>query len=76
VYAWIRDDHTISQRLLVILNMGRGEGRGSDTTWTVPEKIHSNGAKLLITNGEAKEGSGLEGKVELGKFEGRVYLLA
>jgi hypothetical protein len=31
---------------------------------------------LIITNGEEKEGSGLEGnKIELSEWEGRVYVL-
>lgn len=76
VYAWIREDKTINQRLLVVLNMGRGDGRGKDVSWTVPKEVQRNGAKLIITNGSAKEGSGLDDKIELSKFEGRVYLLA
>jgi hypothetical protein len=42
----------------------------------VPKEVQRNGAKLIITNGPAQEGSGLDDKIELGKFEGRVYLLA
>ncbi len=77
VYAWVRDDPTIGQKMLVVLNLARGaDGRGKEVEWTVPNGVDVSGAKVVITNGEAKVGEGLEGgKVKLGKFEGRIYQL-
>nr|WVH01974.1 hydrolase [Naematelia aurantialba] len=74
-YAYIRDDPTISQRLLVILNFARGNGRGAASTFEVPTDVDVSKAKLIITNGDAKEGSGINGNIELTPWEGRVYLL-
>lgn len=76
-YAYLRVDSTISQTLLVILNLARGkDGRGEETTFTVPGDVDVSKAKLIIANKEGLEGSGIEGKeVGLGKYEGRIYLL-
>lgn len=78
VFAYIRDDETISQRVLVILNMARGKDeKGLEVEWQLPADVDVSKAKLLITNGPLEEGSGVEkdGKVKLSKWEGRVYLL-
>lgn len=78
IYAYTRADSTINQKLLVILNFARGsDRRGEAMTFEVPKDLGVSGAKLLVTNnGELQEGSGIEGgKVELGKYEGRIYLL-
>ena len=73
VYAWIRDDPTIGQKLLVVLNFARGEGkRGKEVKWTVPVEVEG---KLVITNGAAAEGAALEKEVTLSPWEGRIYLL-
>lgn len=64
--------------MLVILNMSRGKDeKGLEVEWQMPGDVDVSGAKLLISNGDQAEGSGLEkdGKVKLGKWEGRVYLL-
>jgi alpha-glucosidase len=75
VYAYIRDDPTIGQKLLVVLNMARGQGRGEDVTFKLPAGVDAAKAKLVITNGSAKEGSPLESPMKLSPFEGRIYLL-
>jgi alpha-glucosidase len=78
IYAYTRTDSTINQKLLVILNFARGSNRrGEAMTFEVPKDMDVSGAKLLIANNEGlQEGSGIEGgKLELGKYEGRIYLL-
>lgn len=77
VYAWIRDDPTINQKVLIVLNFARGaDKRGKEVTWSIPSEVDVSNAKLIITNGEAKEGEGLSGReIALGKWEGRIYLL-
>lgn len=54
--AWIRDDPTIGQRLLVVLNLVRGNGRGKAVTFEIGTLDVSN-AKLIVTNGPAEDGS-------------------
>jgi len=71
----MRDDPTIGQKLLVVLNMARGSGRGEAVTFTVPKNVDASNAKLIITNGPAAEGSGLEKELSLEPFEGRIYVL-
>ncbi|CAD6587105.1 MAG: hypothetical protein TREMPRED_004662 [Tremellales sp. Tagirdzhanova-0007] len=73
-YGWIRDDPTIDQRLLVILNFARGDGRGARSTFT-PTNIDTKRAKLIVTNGPAKIDSGIDGDIKLEPWEGRIYLL-
>ncbi len=76
IYAYIRDDSTISKRYLVILNFGRGSGRGVESTFAVPDSVDVAHAKLLISNGDESEGSGIQGKqVKLSPWEGRIYAL-
>jgi alpha-glucosidase len=73
VYAWIRDDPTINQKVLVVLNFARGEGkRGEEVEWTVPADVDTSNAKLIISNGDA---SPLTETVKLGPWEGRIYAL-
>jgi glycosidase len=81
-YSYIRHDKTIDQKLLVILNFSRSEPdsegyyHGEKASFEIPGDIDISKAKLIITNGEEKEGSGLEGnKIELSEWEGRVYVL-
>ena len=81
-YSYIRHDKTIDQKLLVILNFSRSEPdsegyyHGEKASFEIPSDIDISKAKLIITNGEEKEGSGLEGnKIELSEWEGRVYVL-
>lgn len=74
VYAWIRNDATIGQRMLVVLNLAQGENkRGKQVKWTIPSEI--SGGKLVISNGDAPDGTGLEKEITLGPWEGRVYVL-
>lgn len=75
MYAYIRDDATIGQKLLVVLNMARGSGRGESVKFKVPSSVDGSKAKLLITNGPAEEGSALKEEITLEPFEGRIYLL-
>lgn len=75
IYAYVREDPTIGEKLLVILNMSRGSGRGEEVNFTVPSEVDVSKAKLLISNGPEKEGAGLDQTVKLGPFEGRIYLL-
>lgn len=81
-YAYIREDKTIGQKLLVLLNFARsaadseGYYHGEKASVELPKDLDVSSAKLIVTNGEAKEGSGLEGSsIELGEWEGRIYLL-
>ena len=71
----MRDDPTIGQKLLVVLNMARGSGRGETVSFTVPESVDGSKAKLIITNGPAAEGSSLDKELSLEPFEGRIYAL-
>ncbi len=73
-YAWVRDDPTIKEKLLVVLNFARGDGRGAASTFN-PMGVDTKGAKLLVTNGPAKLGSGIVGDIKLEAWEGRIYLL-
>jgi alpha-glucosidase len=81
-YSYIRHDKTIDQKILVILNFSRsgpdaeGYYHGEKASFEVPSDIDVSNARLIITNGGEKEGSGLEGsKIELSEWEGRVYVL-
>ncbi|ORX36066.1 putative hydrolase [Kockovaella imperatae] len=75
-YAYVRDDKTKNEKLLVILNMARGTGRGEKSTFNIPKDIDVSKAKLLISNGSEAEGSSLASDVlDLEPFEGRIYLL-
>ena len=74
-YAYIRDDPTINQCLLVVLNMARGTGRGEASTFNVPSEIDASKAKLIVTNGPEKEGSAFGKEMKLEAWEGRIYLL-
>jgi hypothetical protein len=71
----MRDDPTIGQKLFIVLNMARGSGRGESVTYNVPETVDGTKAKLIITNGPASEGSGLDKELSLEPFEGRIYAL-
>ena len=72
VYAWIRNDPTIGQKVLVVLNFGRGQGRGKEVKWTVPEQVDIANAKLIISNGKEEA---LAREITLSPWEGRVYAL-
>ncbi|KAK4688709.1 hypothetical protein P7C73_g1403, partial [Tremellales sp. Uapishka_1] len=76
-YAYIRDDPTISQKLLVVLNFARGNGRGNASTFIVPETVDISRTQLLISNGQEKEGSKIPSsrEIALTPWEGRIYLL-
>lgn len=81
-YSYVRDDKTIGQKLLVVLNFARtgadseGYYYGEKATVQLPKDLDVSSAKLIVTNGEAKEGSGIEGSsIDLGEWEGRIYLL-
>jgi hypothetical protein len=37
--------------------------------------VDVSAARLVISNGDEKEGSGVSGVMRLGRWEGRVYLL-
>ena len=56
-----------------MLNFARGDGRGKKSTFKA--EMDTTKAKLLVTNGPAAEGSGIDGPIELSPWEGRVYLL-
>jgi hypothetical protein len=61
-----------------VLNLGRGsDRRGEEAAFELPKDLDVTGAKLLITNKKGlEEGGGIVGgKIELGKYEGRVYVL-
>jgi len=75
IYAYIRDDPTVAQRLLVVLNMARGSGRGEASTFAVPKDLDGSKAKLIISNGNESEGSGFGSEIKLEAWEGRIYLL-
>ena len=51
MYAFVRVDEMIGQKLLVVLNFARGDGRGRISTFK-PD-MDTTKAKLLITNGPA-----------------------
>lgn len=72
VYAWIRNDPTIGQQVLVVLNFGRGQGRGKEVKWTVPEQVDIGNAKLIISNGKEEA---LAREITLSPWEGRIYAL-
>jgi hypothetical protein len=81
-YSYIRHDKTIDQKILVVLNFSRsgpdaeGYYHGEKSSFDLPKDLDVSKAKLIITNGEEKEGSGLEGStIELSEWEGRVYVL-
>jgi hypothetical protein len=76
-YAWVRDDPTINQRLLIVLNLAKGkDGRGEEQTFAIPQSVDVAGARLVISNGSEKEGAGIDGtSLKLSPWEGRVYLL-
>jgi hypothetical protein len=81
-YSYIRHDKTIDQKLLVVLNFSRsgpdseGYYHGEKSAVELPKDLDVSNAKLIVTNGEAKEDSGIEGsKIELSEWEGRIYLL-
>jgi glycosidase len=75
IYAWVRDDPTIQQKLLIVLNLARGkDGRGEEVTFSIPNSVDTSSAKLLITNGNEKDTS-IIGDLKLTPWEGRVYLL-
>ncbi|ORY32235.1 glycoside hydrolase superfamily [Naematelia encephala] len=74
-YAYIRDDSTISQILLIVLNFARGDGRGATSTFVVPKEVDVSNAKLIISNGQAKQGSAIDGEIQLSPWEGRIYVL-
>jgi len=66
----------------VVLNFSRsgpdseGYYHGEKTTIELPSDVNVSTAKLIVTNGDVKEGSGLDGnKIELSEWEGRIYLL-
>jgi alpha-glucosidase len=73
----VRDDPTINQKVLVVLNLSRGsDGRGKEVKWSVPVDVDVTSAKLVITNGPAQEGEAISNReLSLGKFEGRIYVL-
>ena len=75
IYAYIRDDPTIGQKLLVVLNMDRGDGRGKAVNYSIPSSVDGSKSKLIITNGPAEEGSSFDKEIQLEPFEGRIYLL-
>lgn len=81
-YAYIRDDAVTSQRILVVLNLARSKFDGGDyrhgqhSSFSLHPDVDVSNAKLLITNGKAKDGSKIEGQsIELDAWEGRIYLL-
>ncbi|KAL7424802.1 hypothetical protein Q5752_000486 [Cryptotrichosporon argae] len=71
-YAWGRTDKLTGQALLVVLNFARGDGRGKNTVFHVPADIDVDAARLLITNGAAKEGSSAPRAIDLEPWEGRI----
>ena len=73
-YAWVRNDPTIQQKLLVVLNLARGDGRGAPATFRTSD-LDTSGARLLITNGKEAINSKFDGVIELEPWEGRIYLL-
>ncbi|EAL17183.1 hypothetical protein CNBN0120 [Cryptococcus deneoformans B-3501A] len=75
-YAYIREHPPSGQKLLVVLNLSRGnDGRGAPSTFVLPSGLDTSGSKLLISNGEVQEGQRIEGNILLGPWEGRIYLL-
>ncbi|ORY35315.1 putative hydrolase [Naematelia encephala] len=76
-YSYIRYHSETNQRILVVLNFAKGtDGLGEDITFDpVTVGVDMTSAKLLISNGEEKEGSGVQGTMTLSSWEGRVYLL-
>jgi alpha-glucosidase len=75
IYAYIRDDPTVAQRLLVVLNMARGSGRGEASTFAVPKDLDGSKAKLIISNGAEGQGSSFGSEIKMEAWEGRIYLL-
>ncbi len=76
-YAYIRHHIDTDQRVLVILNFAKGDdGLGSEIRFDPSEfGVDASQAQLLISNGEQKEGSRIDGPLRLSPWEGRVYLL-
>lgn len=81
-YSYIRHDENTGEKLLVLLNLARGEGGpgglGHGTTITVDPKawgVDVSKARLLVSNDGAKVGSGIDGPIALDNWAGRVYVL-
>ncbi|RSH95501.1 hypothetical protein EHS25_000593 [Saitozyma podzolica] len=76
-YAYIRQHPTTNQRILVVLNFAKGDdGMGREITFDPGALgVDVSAARLVISNGDEKEGSGVSGVMRLGRWEGRVYLL-
>lgn len=72
-----REWEETGEKLLVVLNLKRGEDRmGAPITVDLAKLgVDTADAKLLVSNDDAKEGSGVDGPVELAPWSGRVYVL-
>jgi alpha-glucosidase len=75
--SYIRHDPYCGERILILLNFNAGQGRaGASTTIDLDALgVDISRARLLISNDDAKLGSGIDGPVTLDKWCGRVYLL-
>ena len=76
-YIYIRHHIPTGARILVMLNFAKdGAGNGQMSIVNVASLgIRFEDASLLISNGPVADGTSLLEKIELGAWEGRVYLL-
>jgi hypothetical protein len=75
-YCYTREWAETGEKLLVLLNFKRGDGNGAAITLDMEKLgVDTTGAKLIVSNDGAKEGSGIDGQVTLDPWCGRIYLL-
>lgn len=76
-YSYIREWEETGEKLLVVLNFKRGDDRMGGPISVDLQKlgVDTTGARLLVSNDGTKEGSGIDGPVELDAWCGHIYLL-
>lgn len=75
-YCYTRMWEETGEKLLVLLNFKRGDGMGAPITVDAAKLgVDTTGARLIVSNDDAKEGSGIDGPVKLEPWCGRIYLL-
>ncbi|WWD21819.1 hypothetical protein CI109_106307 [Kwoniella shandongensis] len=75
-YSYIREDRQIGEKLLIVLNLARGDnGRGARSVVVLPRDLNVSDSKLLISNIDGTESQRIVGDIELAPWEGRIYAL-